>query len=330
MLIQKQQLIKIQLYKYIKQVSFSFFSYIVFFFSSILAAGLILLNLFLPGLFLIIVPFLVIPLLFAAQFASSAIGEGHFMSLKGFFACFGLYFTEHFRSTYKVIKTSLISFGIFLAIFLTSNLVVFTSFNSTNFLNTQAFVEDIANSDMGDITVIETLIEQYRFLLDTYLICTLLPSSFIFVVLVTYFMSLNSYSMFYRISCVDAPGRAIAVIYERTLKANRKLFVKCHWGLNYPLVILFLGGFALGGYIGFLYSYNFNSIFTFGLAIAVFISFAAFGPKYFANKHAIADYLAPHFYQELNKSIKSDINIDDLLKKLNDLPDDTKKDSEES
>ena len=83
-------------------------SYILCFFVGVVSAGLLLLNLLIPGLFIIVGAFLIIPLIFALQVSINIMKSEAVMTFKGFVSLIGVYFSEHFRSTFRVLRSGLI------------------------------------------------------------------------------------------------------------------------------------------------------------------------------------------------------------------------------
>lgn len=306
-------------------------SYAIYFFTALIGAGIVLLNLLVPFLIVILGPLVMLPLFFACQVAINMMREEKILTFKDFLTCFGIYFTEHFRSTYRVIKSGLISLAIFIGVLLTSILLTVICFNNTNFMNWLQLIQELQESNLSDYDVLMYIYEKYQYLINVFVICILLPACTCFTFSFIYLISRYSYSITRRISDIKHPGKYLSLVSEATIKNNRKLFLKCYWSTNFPIVILFIGGFALGGYVGSLYNMNFNSIYSFGLAIALFIAFAVYGPKYYANKEAICIYLTESYKNE-QKILNSQLtdNLNNLLKKMEKEPEDTKKDSEES
>ena len=306
-------------------------SYILFFFAAILAAGLVLINLVVPALFLLVGPLLIIPIIFSAQIATNIMRNENVVTFKDFLTCFGIYFTEHFRSSFRVIKSALFGLAVFGVLSLTSSIVCSIAFYNADFLGTKSFVDTLQHSNIYDSEVLQSIYSDYYHLIHTYLICTLYTANTGFILVFTYFASKFSFMLPVRIDDIKCTGRMISTISENIIKNHRKQFLQAYWGINFPMVILFLGGFALGSYIGTLYSFDYNAMFTFGLALAILISFGFYGPKYFANKEAIANYFMPMYLEELTK-LTNDISnkIEDIIKSFNNKDENTKKDSEES
>lgn len=324
-------------YKELSQISRKYHAkngyigYIVFFFASLFAAGILLLNLLLPFLFVIIVPFVVIPFIFAAQVALDVINIDGYLSFKGFIRCFTVYFSEHFRSTYRVLRSAVVFLAVYIAFLLTSIFVVSLAFYYTNYLNTGGLVYELMHADIYDMEVLDSILVEYDYLVQRILICTNLPSLAAASLTFAYLCSKNSYTLPYRLRDFKYPGRYFANVGDLVIKKNRKLFLQCYWSLNWPLAVLFILGLGLGGYIGYIYSYTAGSIYTFGIVIAIFISFVIFGSKYFANKQAIAEYLLPEYkVEEYNIQSQFADVLKSMINNMKEDSEDTKKDSNES
>lgn len=303
-------------------------SYVLCFFVGILSAGLILLNLLVPGLFIVVGLLLVIPLIFALQVSINILKSEAVMTFKGFISLFGIYFTEHFRSTFRVLRSGLLALGVFVIFFLTSSLVCSTSFFNADFLGMKSLIDDIQSANLADYDVIMSIYNDHLYLINVFLICTIFVSSFCMVCTFIYFASKASFTLTYRINEPKYTGKMLMMVTDNLLRNYRKEFLIAHWGSNFPMVIIFLGSFASGAYVGTLYNFDYNSLFTFGLAFALLISLTLFGSKYYANKEAIADYFRPTYLIELEKFNKNlSKSIQEMLKSFEN---DTKKDSEES
>ena len=324
-------------YKELSQISSNYhagngyLAYVLLFFASLLAGGILLLNLLLPFLFLILVPFVALPLLFACQVALDVIKTERFLTFRQFLKCFAVYFSEHFRSTYRVLRSILYSLIVYGGVLLTSIFIVSLAFYYTDFMNTSAFVNEMMHADLYDVEVLDSIITDYRLYLETILLCTNLPALSLACLTFSYLISKNSFSLIYRLKEFKYNGKFFANISDLIRKNNKKLYLQCYWSLNWPLVIFFLLSLGGGGYVGYLYSFNYNSIFTFGFAISIFVTFTLFGAKYYSNKQAIAEYLLPEYKVEeftLNSQL-TDV-LQDLVNKFQKDHEDTKKDSDES
>ena len=303
-------------------------SYVLFFFASLLSSGLILLNLLFSYLFIIIVPLLVIPIIFACQTAIMLLREQPTLTFKGFVKCYVLYFSELFSSNYRILRSLLFALIFYGGLLLTSFIVVIPTFYFTNYQGFAHLVNTISIESLYNVEYLDYVLNEYKLVLNTISICTVFPSISAFTFMFTYFISKNSYSHIYRINGIGKSGKVIGSIADLVRKNNKKLYLKCYWSLNWPIVALFIISFGLGAFVGYRYSINPFSMYTFALAIAVFISFTIYGPKYLANKQAIAEYLSPYYKMEENNMKMQFQNVLEELIKARE--EETKKDSEES
>ena len=312
-----------------------YISYVIFFFSMLLVGGFIAINLVLPYFFYLLVPFIIIPIFFACQASSILLRDAEQLTLGGFFKCFFGYFGEHFRSTFKVIRSLLISLAFYGGILITSLIVVFTTFYVTNYCYFTDFVNSINLLQLTSMDEINALIEKYSLAINMFGVFTTYPASTVFAFVFIYLCSKNSVSLFYRLNNYKITGIYISKIHSLVMKNNKKTFLKYYWSLNWPLIVFFIGGFALGSYVGYLYQFNATSLYTFGLIIAIFIAYFFYGPTYLANKEAIYIALKDEYEVEANTlAVEIANSMEEFLKKMKELqgeeePEDNDENSED-
>ena len=267
-----------------------YFSILVFFFMALIISSLVFVNLLFDDLFIFVVPLLVLPICFAFQRAIIVLRESDTLSFSLIFSGFSQYFSERFSSTFSFFNSLWKLILIYLGMSFVTFIVINLSFYYTNFMGMRDVFNEIAMMEELDIETLNAILEQNMEFFTTYRMAVSLPCLFILSISALFFFSRNSISFFLRATPIKLSGRDISFLHLSMIKYHKSEFYKLYFGLNWPLFLLFIGGFALGGYIGSLYYYNSNSIFTFGLAFALFISFGLYGFKYVANKEAI--YLA--------------------------------------
>ncbi len=307
-----------------------FIAYILFIFSTLLACGFIALMLLLPALFVLVFPLFIIPLYFACQCGTRLLRESDALTLGGFFRCYFGYFSEHFSSTFRTVRSILFSLIFYGATLLTSYIVVIPCFYAFNVMDFKGLVDSLNISTL-QTSYYEALIEAYEPAINLLLICTTLPSLFMFSIAFLFLADKNSVSLFLRVEKPELIGRASSRINDLVIKHNKKEFYKAYLLLNWPFYLLFVGGFALGGYLGYLYSFNSNSLFTFGLMGALLLSFVIYGPLLLSNKEAIYLSLADKYKNE-EEVLKADLSssLMQMLDQFSKEQEETKKDSDES
>lgn len=262
------------------------FSIIIFFFAALVISAFTFLNLLIEGLIIIIIPLIVLPTMFAFQRAIIVLREENTLSFSLIFGGYRQYFTNRFRSNYAFFKTLIKLIIIYFSLTFITFIVLFIVFLNTNYLGMREMYEEMSHMNINMETM-QILLEEYGDLFDAIHLYTDLPALFITSLMALFFYSRNSISFFMRISGVNYSGAYISSLHQLMIRNNKKAFYQAFFSLNWPIFLLFILGFGLGGYVGYLYHFTFNTIFTFALAFSIFIPFALFGFKYFANKEAI-------------------------------------------
>lgn len=304
-----------------------YISYIFFTFAALLSGVFLASGLLGPIIFIVIVPFSVLPLFFAAE-AGTVLARGEaVITLGTFFKTIFSYFLEHFKSTFRTWRSALFSLIFYGSVLLTSIIVslpLFSFFNYYGFadlLNTLPKVITMSESEMT------AFINTYANTFNMLTITTSFPSLSAFYFAFVYLCSISSISLFYRLKFVKLPGQYITLVFSKTIEKNKNEFIKKYWSLNWPLYVLLVLSFALGSFIGTLYEYSASSMFTFGVIISLFVTFVLYGSTYLANKEVLANYLLEEFSLEEELQRNSLTNsFKDLLKMLEESK---KKDSEE-
>ena len=315
-----------------KRANLNYFSYFVNVFCGLLSAAIFILNIFFPYLFLFTVPFLIVPLLFAAQVGNDFLNKDQNISIGNIFRCLFLYFTERFRSSFSILKSLAIFVISYLSVFITSFILFYSLAYSYNFCGFKDMVYSLSKLQYLTNDAIRTILNSYSRAFNYLTLSTMLPSLSISSLLFFYFSSKSGTFLPIRINAdIKYKGKYISYVSNQLIRNNRKLFFKCIWTVNWPVYSIALAGFLLGGYIGYLYSFDAISIFTFGIALSIFLSYGVYGPMYYSNKVGICEYLLP-LYQ--NEEIKYQTLINNqftnILNQLQKMKDDTKKDSHES
>ena len=305
-------------------------SYIIMFFVAALACAFVAINLWVPYLFYFTVPFIILPIFFAGQAAIVIIRDGDTLTLGGFFKMFFVYFSEHFRSTFRTIKSLLFSLIFYGGVLITSTVVVFITFYQLNYLGFATFINQISSLNIVSTEELNALLNKYSYCLDMFFVCTSYPSMSVLSLMFIYFTSKHSVSMFYRLNNYKVTGTYIMTLHSNVMSNYRKQYLRYYGTLNWPFYVLLLGGFALGSYIGYLYHLDQYSLYTFGMMISLFSSYFLFGPNYLANKEAIYEALKDA-YEEENKVLSSSIvtSLQDLLTKMGQQKENQNEDNEE-
>ena len=307
-----------------------FISHVIHFLLILLCSAFLLLGLFWNSLNLIVVPFIVIPTFFATELITILLRDQSYLTFKGFMRCFGSYFSTKFASTFRVIKSTLWSLLVYIIFALIYGLSVNLSLYYINFMGYKEVIDELLTYTSITVDQIQIIIDKHEGLFNTLMIINQVPSLFVFTISFIFLSSRASISLFNRIETPELIGGANKIAHENVMKKYRKEFNKAYFSLNWPMYLIFIGGFALGAYLGYINVGTYNAVYTLGLAVAVFVTFGLYGPFYLANNEAIYISLKDKYSSELTL-MKSQFttSLEDLIKKMEDERDE-KKDSDES
>lgn len=263
---------------------------------------------------LIVIPFAMMPIIFATQVAHFALQEKIVPSLKLNFRYFMSYFSIRFRGVYSFIKSAFLSLAFFIVSFsillpisgaITNSL--HPSFNDVLYQINEAV---LANNVNGLNDLFYGNIELIRL----YINIATLPATGIALFVFVYFITNNSIQVYLRIRQPLINSQFGSFIAQRSKATMGRQIRKSYWALNYPLFILLVVGFAAGTSIGSIFTAELNYLTTIGVASAVLLMMF-FLPFYFSNMEQI--YLANKTeYEDISKKISKDLAAN-LEKQLN-------------
>lgn len=312
----------------------------IMFFCGLICGAVVLVGLLFVDLIIFIVPLIIFPTMFAFQRAIIALKTERTLTFSLVFSGYGQYFNPRFSSTYSFWKNLLWLLIVYVGV---STIAIFVSnlfFYTTNFMGFIDIFNQIVDSGLN-YEALDAILNEHAEFFAIYYMANNLPQLFAVAIMGLYFYSTTGHSFFLRMSGVKYPGNYIKDLFLRVVRKNRGEFLKYYFALNWPLYVLFIGGLALGGYIGTFFRFDYGSIFTFGLAFAIFMSFGLYGSIYFANKEAIYFALLGKiqkedeiFKEEVKRTLQRMVNseeVQEIIKELdNETQEEQKNDSEES
>ena len=314
-----RDLLKISMDNYRKN---GFVSHVIFFFLSLFAAAFLLLCLFYVDLFLLIIPLIVIPIFFACQVVVILLREEDYLTFRGFLNCFRNYFTSKFASTFRVIRSALWSFLVYIAFYMIYGISINLSFYATNFMNYQSVYGDILNTMSVSIADLEAVVQAHRDFFEIILIYTNVPALYISAVFFIALIGINAIGLFDRLNNMSEPGRLHKVAHANLLINYRKEMYLSFFKLNWPLFLLFFIGFGGGAVIGYFTLHTYNGVYTLGIVLGVLVAFGLFGPFFLANNEAIYISFKERYLDEKNK-LKGQLatSLEEMIKQLEDKKD---------
>ena len=304
-----------------------FFAHVLHFFLMLVATGFLLLGLFYSSLFLIVVPVIVVPLLFTSQFSSLLLIDQGVMTAKMIYKGLGLYFSEKYYSTYRVIKSALFSLMIYVGFTLIYGVIVNLSLYAINYMNFQSiFADFLAHIDVTTDELM-LLYQKYYDFFEVLTLINAIPSTFVFCFSFIIISGRHSVSLFHRILNTDYLGSVSKTIQEKVMKKYSKDYNKAFFGLHLSTLIIYIVSFGLGVLVGYLHFKNYTGTITLGIAFSTFITFGLYGPFVLAfNRTIYYEFEDKYVLEFENMKNQLSLTLEDLLNKMEE---DRKKDSDE-
>ena len=323
-----RELIRISMDNYRKN---GLISHVLFFFLGLLACSFLLIGLLWIDVSLIVIPFIAIPIIFSAMIATNLLREQNYMTLGGFFRCFGTYFSSKFNSTFRVIRSGIISFAIYLGTSIILSLVINLTFYHTNFMNYQAMVDEVLAFKSISAQDLYAIMNKFKDLINITMIYSNVPASFTFALFFIFFTTRNSATLFDRLATMEFDGRINAITQEQIMKRYYKEYNATYFKLNWPIFPLFLLGFAGGAYLGYITLIDYSSVFTMGLVVGLFVVFGLFGPFYLANTETLYMVFKDRYESE-REILKGQFteSLEKFIEEMKKREEESKKDSNES
>lgn len=299
-------------------------SVVIFLLVALLSSMVVLISFVSSSALLLLVPFIVLPIMFAVQFALVAMRETNTMTFSLFSFGFRSYFNERFRSNFLVISTIVRCLILYLATALAITLFVILPMYYANALN----LRDIVNQIMASMQDSEALDEIYKNNIQTFhylSMITSLPTAFICSLYALFRLSINSHSIFLRFTNNQYSGAQFSEIHKTFYKNNRRSYLKDYFSLNWPLYLLYIVGFVGGMLIAIFLNMETSVMISFAISLGLFLSFGLFGAFYFANKEALHE----HYEKELKQADRLvKIKILESLQERSDILDNEKEEIE--
>ena len=275
--------------------------------SGILIAAFLALDLLVPGLAIIIFPFIVVPIIFSASLQHIIFKTRGQLTVRSSVKSFGLYYNPRFFGSFSIVASFFKGLLVFLIFEMTISFIASTIFQTT----TPAFAETVdalyqmfneATFSLEDINNIMTMNGE---ILLKYSAIVILPSFFLGLLFMLYNMSRSSIVIYYKMQVLKVDRRFAKFVYVDVVRQGRMRMFKDYMILNWPLYVLLAVGFAGGSVGGYLWKHDVIFMLTTGvLGGALFAIF--FLPFYFGNQEVL-------FEQYANKFANSTTNVTNFL-----------------
>lgn len=282
-------------------------------------AAVVAIDFIYPGLFYLFIPLLVLPFLFAFMMLNYSLSIKDEVSAKNTFRLFGIYFTRPFRSSFRVILSffkmiivqfvfTLVLFGILYFSYSGYYGDVFNE-NFTGLINT--FTNQTTMSTSAYNTAIEGYLSANGNMLQNFTYALIIPSDFVAVIVFCFLISIESFSIYARLSLPQSTQVFVRTSVKRAIKKQKNNFYGSYLALNWPLFVLLVVG-MIGGSLAMLFLFNNVNYASIVGVICGFILTSFFLPFYFNNMQSLYSLLEPDVKassQELAREMLSSIRM---------------------
>ena len=292
-------------------------------------AALTLFGLISEALILILIPFLILPFLFACVLTHASLEEKDELTAGKLFGFYRLYYRPPFFSSFSAIRSffKALLVEIVLGFIATWIIYAFYSQSTTFVVSLNQVIESV--SDMTVTT------EQYQAALDAnggelghFMDLTNGVNFLIFASAFILFILREEITIYIRVVTKNIP--LAHQIARQSIKANIKKFNKAFFALNWPLLVILLAGMVGGVILSILVFKNYSICGAVGLAVGIAIS-SVFLPFYFPNMEMIFEELAIDISGASEEYIQKVLGIEPNHKPENgETVEGTKKDSDNS
>ncbi len=265
----------------------------------------------LVGYLLIILPFIILPILYATQVSHYGFRQDVNVSFKSFMRYYGLYFSNKYRGSYRFIYSLVISLvGAAFAAFLMSYVAqgicgrMFPNFSEAY----KTLYDAISH---GSNIELENAFLAYPAEINAYIDLIIIPSATVFALVMVLLVSYNSLYLYFRIKNPKLNPQYARSIFRFAKSQIRGKLIGSYWALNFPLFILLLAGIITGYFV----SLNFNINYV-DRGVIAFASGLLFSGLYYPMVLSNLESTFAYFQNTFNEAPKS--VADKMLKNLQD------------
>ena len=284
-------------------------SWVVGLLTGLLITGLLCLDFIVPGINILMVPFVCLPILFAAHYSHLGVHLKQKLTFSGTLRQTFGYFGRPFNSSFGVMSSILKSIIVFLATELFFSLfglqityVINPGINDS-IESMQNYLLEASTMTYEDILNLFTMNNNALLL---YIAIVMLPAYILAVGFFIYNISRNSLGIYLRINMANNDPNYIKMVSRQANRFYRWKIVKSWFSLNWPMIVLFFLG-SIGASIASILLTQ-NPFITISASVAGGVLLLAFFmPFYLCNMEAIYDTFAPAYQvaaQQVNDLIK--------------------------
>ena len=273
-----------------KYKAHKFNSWIISIICGLFLGALALLGLLSEALIILLIPFLILPFLFACVLSHASLAEKDELTASNLFGFYRLFYRPPFFNSFSAIRSFFKALLAEIVLGFVATGIIYAMFaQSASFVvSLNQIIESV--SDMSITT------EQYQAALDAnggelghFMDLTNAVNFLIFALAFVFFILKEEITIYIRVITKNVP--LAHQIARESIKANAKKFNLAFLGLNWPLFVILVAGMVGGCVLSILVFKNYSICGAVGLAMGVAVS-SVFLPFYFSNMEAIFEYLS--------------------------------------
>ena len=275
--------------------------------SGVLVAAIIALDLLVPCISFLTIPFLIVPILFSAQVQHVMLKTEATITVTSSLRTFGLYYKRDFFGTFSLIFNFFKSLVVFLVLETTISMAASTIFvilNPQFEASINSLYQLLYSYEFTYEDIINQLNANYYLILKFLSIC-IIPSVFIALIFFIYNLSRYSLMVYYKMHLRRTDSRFAKLVYQFAMRGRRIEMLRNYLSLQWPLYLLLVIGFAGGSVFGYFFYYDILKMIGFGLVGGALLG-AFFLPFYFSNMQALYDMYAG-LYDAVTKEVTTSL-----------------------
>lgn len=269
----------------------------------VMSAMLSLINEF---LFLLALPLVSLPMLFACHIASNYLRSNQPITVSAMLHYYFGFFNPKYRSSFRAIRSFLFALAFYIGTSIVAYLILYAVFrNIYGATFTDSFAALVKNYTLNGFTyddLINALTENNNLLLTfiLYVYSISLPVGILYFI---YAISFSSLSIYYRDRMMAGTASLLRLAINRTYQSNGRKMRQAWFKLNWPLLVLSLLGSIIGAFIALFIVKNVSYLFVFislgGVALLFF-----YLPFYFPTMEVLFEHFQYAFLDGNKKAVE--------------------------
>lgn len=266
-------------------------SWIISIICGLFIGALTLLGLISEVLIIVLIPFLILPFLFACVLSHAALSEKDELTAGNMFGFYRLFYRPPFFNSFSAIRSFFKSLLAELALGFVATGIIFAVFST----RTDTFIVTL-NSLIESISDMSVTQESYTAALEAnggelgnFMDLTNGVSFLIFAFAFIFFILKEEITIYIRVITKNVP--LAHQIARYSIRENTKKYYKDFFALNWPLFVIILAGMIGGCFLSVLVFHNYGICGAVGLAMGIALS-SIYLPFYFSNMEAIFEDLS--------------------------------------